>query len=344
MNRPRTIAGFAFFYGILFVILGAVGDSITSNTDVARVAGVDINRYYNESGISYSHLWDNAMEAMGIMEWHDGEYGMSDRIKFNNVYVSSHSYSEQFTQSSGDNIIEQIFNALTLGHYDPSGLKWEHENMVNLSNGEHIYIYPHLKIDLPGGDWGPDEFIPNLQQYIFVRTFDGYSVANEWISDVQTRDVSSSGDRCQWIPRLDCGIMGEYTLYYVIDVAYFDQSLINAIPGLNLLTDTDLEELIKEDKARFMERYGGIILGDSNRDAPSSLSYHEMNYQASGGLSTFFDVIHNIAIGWTAFQDYGPVSDVFNIFIGFFTLIFSLVVYYEIKSYLPFISGGEGGD
>ena len=136
--------------------------------------------------------------------------------------------------------------------------------------------------------------------------------------------------------------MGKYDLYYVIDVAYFDQSLLNSIPGVNLLTDTELEDLIAEDKARFMERWGGVIYGDEHQDMPSTLSYHEMQYQNRGGISTFFEVIRNVQIGWTAFSGYGVISTGFNVLIGVFTLAFSLVIYYEIKSYLPFISGGEG--
>ena len=101
---------------------------------------------------------------------------------------------------------------------------------------------------------------------------------------------------------------------------------------------------IKEDKALFMEQYGGVILGDENLVAPSSLSYHEITYQSTGGLNTFFDTIKDIQMGWTAFTstDNEVVNYGFTLIMAVFTLIFGLSIYYEIKSYIPFISGGEG--
>ena len=65
------------------------------------------------------------------------------------------------------------------------------------------------------------------------------------------------GESFQWMPELDCGVMGPYDLFYVIDVAYFDQEFVRLIPGLNLLTNADLRELMDSGKVKFQESYGG---------------------------------------------------------------------------------------
>lgn len=327
------------------MMLWGVGNSI-HDPRYDYITQVATGKTFEVTNQSYAHLWDNAMKNMGINTYSLGEYGMTDRITFKAVYHSTHSYGDKFTQSGGDTWLEK---GIVFFHLDKlfgiyHDLEWEHEHIKNISNGEHIYIYPHLDIDIPGGDTslgGTD-----LKQYIFVRTFDAYSGGNEWLHDPDTKDVSLSGDRCQWIPQLNCGVMGRYDLYYVIDVAYFNQDLIGSIPGLNLLTDSDIEQLIKEDKARFMERYGGVIYGDEHQDTPDALSYHELQYSQSGGINTFFDTIKDIQIGWTAFTttDNAVINRGFEIIMTIFAMIFGLAIYYEIKSYLPFISGGDGGE
>lgn len=321
-----------------------VGNSLRGDEqEYIRKVALGSDSAYDPGNESYAHLWQGNMEAMGIDMWHPGDYGLSERISFDGVYHSTHSYSEQYASSGGDTIWGKIGNFLSGGRWPHADLNWEHENMVNISQGEQVYIYPHMDIDLPGGDaWrGLD-----IEQYIFIRTFDAYSASQEWMHDVITKDVSSAGDRCEWIPRLDCGRMGKYDLYYVIDVAYFNKDVLKSIPGLNLFTDTDIQDLIDSDKALFMERYGGVIYGDNHIELPSSLAYHEIGYEASGGLSTFFSTIEDIQMGWVAFTSTGNsvVDYGFTLLFGIFGLIFSLSIYYEIKSYLPFISGGEGGE
>lgn len=346
MNRPKTIISFALFFSIILFIMQGIGESIRDDEHpyIRSVAiGTDDSYYPNTS---YAHLWENKMDDMGIDIWQPGEYDKSDRINFEGVYHSTKSYSEKFASSSGNNIAEGIanfFGELFQQEWQFHNLDWDHGTMKNISEGEQIYIYPHIWMNIPGGDaWKG----LNIEQYIYIRAWDAYSASQEWVTGLQSRDVSGSGDKCEWIPRLDAGVMGKYDLYYVIDVAYFDQDFLHSIPGINLFTNIELEELIDSDKALYMERWGGVIYGDNHNDIPTTLSYHEMTYKSQGGISTFFDTIKDIQIGWAAFTNTG--NDIVNI--GFtsifsvFALAFGLCIYYEIKSYLPFISGGEGGE
>ena len=341
MNRPKTIIGLAFFFAIITVVMAAVGDSMRDErfSYIGAAAGVP-DTYFNHTNVSYSHLWDNELERMGINRFSYGEYGKSDRIKIYTVYQSTKSYSEKFTQSYGDSWLDTIGRVLGLDTYHD--LEWDHGTMKTISEGENVYLYPFIDMDIPGGD-SP---IPDFKVYIFVRTFDAYSSSQEWLHGPVIHKMTTNSDRCQWIPRLDCGVMGAYDLYYVIDIAYFNQDFLGSIPGLNLITDRELEQLIDEDKAAFMERYGGVIYGDNHRDEPDMIAYHEIQYSSTGGIDVFFETIKDIQMGWTAFTttDNEVVNTLFTSVMVFFTLIFSLAIYYEIKSYLPFISGGEGGE
>ena len=334
MDRPRTIIGLALFFGIIGFMLWGVGNSISTNKYIREVA-TGSEDDYAPGNLSYAHLFDGAMEQMGINKYYMGEYGMTDKIRFEAVYVSTHSYGDKFASSSGEGIA-WLWGWLgdKVGMGASGDLDWDKDrtDVKNISSGEHVYIYPHLNIDLP------DAFF-NLETYLFVRTFDAYSGGNEWLHEPDVKNVDWSGHYCEWIPQLNCGLMGRYDLYYVIDVAYFDQEVISGIPGINLLTDTELEALIKGDKARFMERYGGVIYGDVSQGQPDSLAYHEIQYSARGGLSVFFDTIRDIQMGWTVFTstDSEIINKGFEMIMIVFGLIFSLAVYYEIKSYLPFI-------
>ena len=344
MNRPKTLIGLAFFFGVMIFIMDAIGASIASDDHpYIREAATGSSDDYNVLNQSYAHLWDSEMERMGINKYHPGEYGMSDRIWFEDVYHSTKSYGDKYASSWSDTIVGKI-NSFLKGDGWPSGdLDWDHGHTKTIHEGEHIYIYPHLNIDLPGGN---NPFELDLKQYIFVRTFDAYSGGNEWLHDPDTKDVSGGGDKIEWIPQLNCGIMGEYDLYYVIDVAYFNQDILGSIPGINLLSDMELADMIKEDKALFMERYGGVIYGDLHQSTPDMLAYHELQYSQSGGINVFFDHIRKIQMGWSAFTttDNSVVNTGFTMIMGIFSLIFALTIYYEIKSYIPFVSGGDGGD
>ena len=342
MNRPKTIISLAVFFGIIGFLMAQVGASINDpNFEYIGTVATGGQTYYQTNGTNYAHLWDNNMERMGINTFQIGEYGMTDRIYFEGVYHSTKSYGDQYASSWSDTIVGKISDFFSGKGWNTGDLDWDHGTMQTIHEGDNVYIYPHLNIDLPGGD---NPFELNLKQYIFARTFDAYSMGNEWLHEPDTQDVSGGGDSVEWIPQLNCGKMGAYDLYYVIDVAYFDMDVLNSIPGLNLLTDTDIANLIKEDKARFMERWGGVIYGDEHQEGPSMLEYHELQYSQSGGINVFFDTIKNIQMGWTAFTDTGNtfIDIVFETVMGIFGLIFSVCIYYEIKSYLPFISGGEG--
>ena len=95
-----------------------------------------------------------------------------------------------------------------------------------------------------------------------------------------------------------------------------------------------------------MERCGGVIYGDMEREPLEYITAHEIQYSNTGGLAVFFDIIDDIKYGWGAFTNTGNsiVDGAFASFFTIITLIFSITIYYEVKSYLPFISGGEGSE
>ena len=339
MDRPRMIISLAFFFMIITFLLWGVGNSINDpDYEYIAKAATGNSGGYSPTNYSYSHLWNNELERMGISRFSYGEYGMSDRIKIKTVYQLTTSHGEKFTQSYGDSWLDTIGRWVGLDTYHD--LEWNHGTVKNISQGDPVYLYPFIDMDIPGGN-SP---IPDFKCYIFVRTFDAYSSSQEWIHDPVVHKMTTNSDRIQWIPRLECGLMGAYDLYYVIDVVYFNQDFLKSIPGINLITDVELEDLVNEDKARFMERYGGVIYGDNHRDEPDMIAYHEVQYSGTGGIDVFFETIKDVQMGWTAFTstDNDVVNYGFQSMMAIFTLIFGLCIYYEIKSYLPFISGGEG--
>ena len=344
MNRPKTLIGLALFFGIITMLLWGVGNSINDpEFEYIRKVAIGGDDLYKAENVSYAHLWESEMERMGVMDYQEGEYGLSDRINFKGVYHSTHSYSTQYTESRGDTVLDKIVSYFSFGYWDPSYLKWEHEHMTHINSGEHIYIYPHINFNMPGSDPSIINLVPDFAQYLFVRTFDAYSISQEWLSGPYIIKLPCKSDWIETIPNLDIGIMGSYDLYYVIDVAYFNQDFLSSIPGINYLTDSDIKTAIKEGDARFMEKWGGVIIGDNHQEAPSSLSYHEITY-SSGGIHSFFDTINDIKMGWLAFTNTGNeiIDYGFTMIMSVFGIIFGLSIYYEIKSYLPFISGGEG--
>ena len=291
-TKRDIIFGIIVFQLLIFFALGWIGYVAGENEDFAR--NLDVPYIYtNETGqIDWDFYYEDLYKKMGeagFYEFRFGEYGIDEtlfeanRIKIQDVYVDimKHDISDKWclvpdkgffgTLTAWQQALEKFL------HGDK--MKWEHDNLYNVSQGEDVYIYPKFIYNPKGWDW---------DRWIVIRIW--YVNADQWVNDVWKEDVISGG-KINMYARLYMGKMPKNDVYYELNFIQADRDIEDW---------WNFEGYVKMGQAEIVEKYGGFIKGDVSTPnfVGSTMSPHELHLNpATGGVNKIFSLLGNIGKG-----------------------------------------------
>ena len=326
MNKIRVLVMIFIMYSIMNIAFIGIGETVSTTMPNIEIPDVDV---------PYAELLnDSQRSTVGIFKL--GEYGLSKNINILDVYIDNEKH-DTFGWMKKNLEGWDWLNPLNwnLANFQDIKKAWlsKYGTKENLSAGDDIYLYPVIQVK-------PTHYLhPNA--WIVAGVFDAYSNDASYTSTYRQM-IPLSSQNIEMIAGLYLGKMTQYDRYYIIDVIYTDVNL----SGISI--SDILNYLIPEGKAQIAERYGGVIPGEIHVDAPSTVSFHELQLNKHygsgvwGGITRIMDAWKTGMQFMTDTEKYGIAAYIINLL--YYTPIIMVVgwiLYTEAKSFIPFIRGGE---
>lgn len=329
MNYLKFLTFLIVVFAVIGVFVSAIAESVQDSPHLQEISDLPIQELYQDHHVYYKAL-QNAMNRANIDTWQRGEYGLSDRLNFFDVYVldydiestgdfmNNYKYSESPDTASG--YLTDFFNWVS----DNIGLRnnnidWQYGSMENLSTGSDVYVYPYVEFD-------PDT--KDVDRWWIVQFFTVNQYGDMYAPDNWERwEIWDSG-RYERIFQFEVGTMPSTDLYYVIDMVEIDRNteysnwaLVGGLIGLTVSGHT----VEGSEFAKRVERYGGVIYGDNPIDAPISLSSDGIALeQNSNSMSGIFRTVDNQLNNFGIFLN--PEYGLFAELMAILAILFGLVV------------------
>lgn len=357
MKWGWTLVMLAVYYGLLGLILNGMAGAVNEyNTLDNSTVPVD----YNPDDVFTGEMeeWYEAMsEDFELAEqktWpgDNKEMGLSDRIDMGPVFHDTVDHEEY---PDGDWIHEpdtwhSVLNQLTTGkHWRMKYDYYDYEHHSNLSAGQEVYIYPHVYYNSPG-----KYFSGSATETPFITVWGFDATRGKVFQEVYSIKAAGgilelkSGYSYSYIYKFYGGQMSTHDLQYVIDVAILkEQGLVDEfITSLKGGMSYKQIENQFDVEVELAERYCGVIYGKQGRaeywhNVPQGQNIpHIDQSDATGAFKWLKDAITGFAfltsdevpapIGWLArILVFGPLG-----------ILISYIVWTEVRSLIPFISGG----
>jgi len=299
LNWKGVIVFLAVYYFMFTFIMGAVsamyyqygGETAVEDTisDTGVYTYEDVQEWYD--------YIDEQFESMKYDSWEEGEKGLSDRITIGPVYHLNYNDAEYpkrreiFEPGSWESMGSQWLSWLTphtKGKWRMLSDYWDNGNMMNISYGEPVFIYPHIYYNSPGVYIGGEFF---KAQFLVIWGFDATQgqvfrdvvvPGEEDLSGVYDEEVNT-GYAVSMIYKFYAGPMPAHDLLYVIDACVLknDKGLVDGVvAALKGGASYDQIETMFNTKLDLAERYMGRIKGDKGAPdeyywVPSGIAPHQ---------------------------------------------------------------------
>lgn len=337
-------------FSVTGVFVSAITEDAQTNVHLQKVSDIEpyASTNYDDLHVYYQALL-NSMNKANIDTWKKGEYGLSDRLNFHNVYVLDYDIELEHSDNMDYYKFEELPDS---GYFGLGGGKllrgakelfgfdkdidWPYGSRSNLSEGDSIFVYPHVEFDADSRDFDRWWII----QYFSIDDYGNLDTPDNW----HRWEIWGSG-RYERIWKFSVGTMPNTDIYYVIDMVEIDRDtefsksslLIGGLVGLTVGgTTVDGSQFAKR-----VERYGGMIKGETSIDAPVQLSSEGITLEkADGSLGGLFRNIDNQMDSFGIFlnPDYGIFAEGMTILILIFGLIITVASIIFILNIIPTVN------